>query len=144
MMQFTRTLALCLGLAATPALGQQTDYTTAEGAAFIHASLGSGMVAFQNQGANDAIYLTNLLAWRCSTATIMYGLNDDAPITVLNVEPCYREFQNPNVLQHAGEPEFPLWLTVPKESVQKITIQVRYEDGKIADYVAERAKSLMP
>lgn len=143
MMQFTRSFALCFCFAA-PALAQPTDYTTAEGAAFIHASLGSGMVSFQNQGANDAIYLTNLLGWRCGTAAIMYGFNDAAPITVVNAEPCYREFQSPNVMQHAGEPEFPLWLTVPKESVQKITIRVLYEDGKMADFVAERAKSLMP
>ena len=143
MMQFTRSFAIFLCFA-TPAVAQQTDYTTAEGAAFIHASLGDGMVMFQNQGENDAIYLTNLLAWRCGTTAITYGFNDDAPTTALIAEPCYREFQNPNVMQHAGEPEFPLWLSVPKESVQKITLRVLYDDGKTVDYVAERAKSLMP
>ena len=146
MMQFTRTLpfALAVGLAATSGLAQETDFTTPEGAAVIHATLGSAMLSFQNQGENDLIYLTNLLAWRCGTASILYGFNDDAPITTVLAEPCYREFREPNVFQHAGEPEFPLWLTVPKESVQKITIRVLYEDGKMAEFVAERAKSLMP
>ena len=35
----------------------------------------------------DVIYFTNLLAWRCGTAAIMYGLNDDPPTTLFAVNP---------------------------------------------------------
>lgn len=73
------------------------------------------MLSFQNQGDNDLIYFTNLLAWRCGTASILYGLNDDPPTTLFPAEPCYREFREPNVLQHVGEPGFPFFLTVPEE-----------------------------
>lgn len=139
-------LALALILTAAPAAAQTppTDLTTPEGAAYIHATLGGAMLSFQNQGDNDLIYFTNLLAWRCGTASILYGLNDDPPTTLFPAEPCYREFREPNVLQHVGEPGFPFFLTVPKDSVQKITIRVLYEDGKMAEFVSERAKNLMP
>lgn len=59
-------------------------------------------------------------------------------------EPCFREFRDPNVLQHVGTPESPFFIDVPKESVQKVTVRVVYEDGKTADFVSERAKNLIP
>ena len=99
--------AFALCLAAGPAVAQPTDFTTPEGAAFIHQSLGPTMLSFQNQGEIDRIYFSNLLAWRCGTASIMYGLNDEPPTTLFPAEPCYREFREPNVLQHIGEPGFP-------------------------------------
>ncbi|MEZ5796402.1 MAG: hypothetical protein R3D63_02190 [Paracoccaceae bacterium] len=132
------------GLPSGPALAQPTDYTTPEGAAFIHQSLGGAMLSFQNQGADDLIYFTNLLGWRCGTATIMYGFNDEAPAQLFPMEPCYREFRDPNVMQHMGEEGYPFFLTVPTGSVQKVTIRIVYEDGKLADIVSERAKNLMP
>ncbi len=85
--------AFALCLAAGPAVAQPTDFTTPEGAAFIHQSLGPTMLSFQNQGEIDRIYFSNLLAWRCGTASIMYGLNDEPPTTLFPAEPCYREFR---------------------------------------------------
>ncbi len=139
-----RMTAFVACLAAFPALAQNQDFTTAEGAAFVHQSLGDAMLSFQNEGDIDFIYFSGILAWRCGTTAIQYGLNDDPPETVFPAEPCYREFREPNVLQHIGEADYPFFLKVPKESVQKVTIRVVYENGKTADFTSERAKNLIP
>ena len=136
------TMVTCL--AALPVMAQTVDYTTPEGAAIVHQSLGTSMLTFQKQGEEDLIYFSGIMAWRCGTSAIIYGLNDDPPVTPFPTEPCYREFREPNVLQHIGEPGFPFFIKVPTGSVQKVTVRIVYEDGKTADFVSERAKNLIP
>jgi hypothetical protein len=144
-MRFTATaLFLAALLAGHPSHGQEVDYTTPEGAATVHQAIGAQILTYQTVGEVDRIYFTALLSWRCGTSAILYGLNDDPPETPFVSEPCYREFRDPNVLQHVGTPESPFFIDVPKESVQKVTVRVVYEDGKTADFVSERAKNLIP
>ncbi len=133
------TLAVSAGL---PALAQPTDFTTPEGAAFIHQQIAAGVLGFSEQGDSDLIYFTQLLAWRCGVQEVHYGFNDDLPVNRLPLEPCHRDLANPNTMKETRAGPYPLFITVPKGSAQQVRLRVIYEDGHSASFVAERAKSL--
>jgi hypothetical protein len=138
---------LALATLAAPAAAQEampTDFTTPAGAAFIHQSIKDQILSFGRPSeAEDYIYFTALLSWRCGVLGIYYGFNDNPPDQQFPMEPCYRDLREPNMMQHAGEPGFPIFLAVPAGSVQKVTLRILYEDGKIADFVSERQKNLI-
>ncbi|MBL4918184.1 hypothetical protein [Szabonella alba] len=132
-------LFACAGL---PALAQPTDFTTPEGAAFIHQQIAAGILGFTEQGENDLIYFTQLLAWRCGVQEVYYGFNSDLPVNRLPLEPCHRDLANPNTMKETGAGPYPLFITVPKGAAQQVRMRVIYEDGHSASFVSERAKSL--
>jgi hypothetical protein len=132
---------LVLGAPACAQDAIPTDFTTPAGAAFIHQTIKDTMVAFRQEGAEDLIYFTNLLAWRCGVVSVTYGVNGAAPNVPLAIEPCYRDEAQPNALK-MDNPAFPLFLRVPTGSVQTLTVRILYEDGKVADFIADRAKAL--
>lgn len=137
-------LAVLLAGPARAQTAPPSDFTTPAGAAFIHQQIKDQILSFARPNeAEDYIYFTNLLAWRCGTLGIYYGFNDAVPDQLLPMEPCYRELREPNAMQKAGDPAFPLYLTVPAGSVQKVTLRILYEDGAVADFVSERQKNLI-
>ena len=138
-----RALVACLtiGLAA-PLAAQPTDFTTPEGAAFIHQQIKDAMLGFTEQGDSDYIYFTQLISWRCGVQEVHYGFNEDLPVNRLPLEPCNRELANPNTMKETGAGPYPLFLIVPKGSVQQVKLRVIYEDGQSASFLSERTKSL--
>ena len=141
--RFAVRLAACLAISlGAPLAAQPTDFTTPEGAAFIHQQIKDVMLGFSEQGDSDYIYFTQLISWRCGVQEIYYGFNDDLPVNRLPLEPCNRDLANPNVMKETGAGPYPLFLIVPKASVQQVKIRVIYEDGQSASFVSERAKSL--
>jgi hypothetical protein len=138
-------LALMLMAATFPASAQDavpTDFTTPEGAAYIHQSIKDTALSFRQEGEEDFIYFSNLIAWRCGVASMIYGVNDDAPTVPFPMEPCWRELREPNTMK-MEDPAFPFFLKVPTGSVQKVTIRILYENGAIAEFAVERAKNLI-
>ncbi|MGQ0565987.1 MAG: hypothetical protein ACT4OK_13075 [Gemmobacter sp.] len=136
-----RALVLMLGLLPQAALAQG-DLTQAPGVATIHQAIQGQMVAFKQEGDVDFVYFTNLLAWRCGVAQILVGLNGAPPTIPYPMEPCHRDLAQPNTLK-MEDPAFPIYLKMPAGSAQTMTLRIVYEDGKTADFVVERAKSLM-
>jgi hypothetical protein len=119
-----------------------TDFTTPEGAAFIHQTIKDTALSFRQEGAEDYIYFTNLIAWRCGVVSLTYGVNGEAPSIPFPMEPCWRELREPNTMKMEN-PAFALFLKVPAGSVQTVTLRFLYEDGKVAEFVVERSKNLI-
>lgn len=138
-------LGLLLIASAFPAFAQEavpTDFTTPEGAAYIHQSIKDTALSFKQEGEEDFIYFTNLIAWRCGVASMIYGVNDDRPTIPFPMEPCWRDLREPNTMK-MEDPAFPFFLKVPTGSVQKVTIRILYENGSMAEFVVDRAKNLI-
>lgn len=133
------TLALC---AATAAHGQTppTDFTTPEGAAYIHQQIKDQILSFKPEGDSDLIYFTAILGWRCGMQELFYGVNGEPAVTQFPLEPCYRDLRNPNTF---GEEPWPFFIKVPVGSAQTVTLRAIYEDGTSATFTAERAKNLI-
>ena len=146
---FRHSLIACIPLIITTTTAQtQTpsvppaDLTTAEGAAFIHQTLGDQLLAFKEDGDQDLIYFTAILSWRCGVQELYYGVNDDLAVTQFPLEPCYRDLRNPNTSKELGT-TYPFFVQLPKGAAQKVTLRVIYDNGSSASYVSERAKNLM-
>lgn len=119
-----------------------TDFTTPEGAAFIHQSIKDQILSFKEDGDTDYIYFTAILGWRCGVQELYYGLNDEMPVNRFPLEPCNRDLRQPNTSKFT-DLTYPFFITVPKGSVQKVTLRIIYEDGNSARFEAERAKNLV-
>jgi hypothetical protein len=138
------TAAAFLALA-SPLMAQTAppgDFTTAEGAAYIHQAIKDQILSFKADGDQDYIYFTAILSWRCGVQELYYGLNEDLAVTRFPLEPCYRDLRAPNTHKELGT-TYPFFITRPKESAQKVTLRVIYEDGNTAYFTAQRAKNLM-
>lgn len=137
--------ALCL-IAATaiayPLFAQPTDFTTPEGAAFIHQQIKDQILSFRPDGDVDYIYFTAILGWRCGMQELFYGLNDELPVTQFPLEPCYRDLRSPNTMKEAGT-TYPIFITVPTGSAAKVKLRAIYEDGSSATFESERVKNLI-
>ncbi|WP_022703093.1 hypothetical protein [Pseudorhodobacter ferrugineus] len=133
-------LALSLPLFAQTA--PPSDFTTPQGAAYIHQQIKDQIVSFTENGDQDLIYFTAILAWRCGVQEIYYGLNDAPIVTALPLEPCNRDLRQPNQSKFRDQ-TYPMYITVPKGSAQSVSLRVIYEDGTVAEFVAERATNLV-
>ena len=119
-----------------------TDFTTPEGAAYIHQSIKDQIISFSEDGDQDIIYFTAILAWRCGVQELYFGLNNDPIVTALPMEPCNRDLRQPNQSKFR-DLTYPLFITVPKGSAQTVTLRVIYENGTTATFTSERAKNLV-
>lgn len=139
-----RSVVLSFALAAALAqpLAAQSDLTTPEGAAMIHQSIKDQLLAYSPDGDIDYIYFTAILGWRCGVSALFYGLNDEPTTTPFPLEPCHRELRNPNVMK-ADITEFPIFITVPKGSVQRVTLRIVYDNGTEATFESPRARNLI-
>lgn len=81
-------------------------------------------VALRDYGGNDLVYVTHLWAWRCGLAAMAISIND-GPMKNLPLPECHLEYATPNaVLEQDGLP----YLTYPQGSVQRISVQIVYDD----------------
>lgn len=130
---------------APPLLAQTappTDFTTPEGAAYIHQAIKDQILSFKEDGDLDYIYFTTILSWRCGVQELYYGLNDDPAVTQFPLEPCYRDLRAPNTHKELGT-TYPFFIKLPKGSAQNVTLRVIYEDGASATFTSARAKNLV-
>ena len=133
-------LALSLPLSAQTA--PPTDFTTPEGAAYIHQAIKDQILSFKEEGEQDYIYFTAILGWRCGVQELYYGLNDELPVNRFPMEPCNRDLRQPNTSKFR-DLTYPFFITVPKGTAQKVKLRVIYEDGNSATFESERAKNLV-
>ncbi len=127
---------------AAPQTTPPSDFTTPEGAAFIHQSIKDQILSFKEDGDLDYIYFTAILGWRCGVQELYYGLNDDLPVNRFPLEPCNRDLRQPNTSKFR-DLTYPFFITVPKGSAQKVKLRIIYEDGNSATFESERAKNLV-
>jgi hypothetical protein len=140
-MKFIPAALLAAFATAVPAQSPPTDYTTPEGAAFIHQQIKDQIISFKPDGDTDFIYFTAILGWRCGMRELFYGVNGGLAVIQFPLEPCYRDLRSPNTFD--GTNTWPFFITAPTGSVQSITLRAVYDDGSSATFVSERAKNLV-
>lgn len=81
-------------------------------------------VAVREYDGKDWLYVTHLWGWRCGLAAMAISVNDE-PMQNWPLPPCHMKYTTPNaILEDDGIPA----LTLQLGGVQKITIQVVYDD----------------
>lgn len=117
-------------------------YTTALEIKAILGMTKTSWVAVRLYEGNDLVYFSHLLAWRCGLWEIRYGLNGAPADTVFEMEPCNEQFATPNVMNDMEN--FPLYITLPPESVESVYIEIDYDDGTTDFVRANRGDVLIP
>jgi hypothetical protein len=136
-----------LGSADTPAREPENQnptgrYTTATEVKPILGMTRPSWIAIQQNGDQDYLYFTNLLAWRCGLWEVRYGLNGAPPETVLPLEPCYDDTASPNGMVDIEN--YPIYLTAPGGSLESVEIELLFDDGTTDAAVYARQSVLMP
>lgn len=135
-----RTLPLILALLASPAMAQK--FTTAEEVRPILEIQKTGWAALRDWEGKDYVYFTPVLAWRCGLLAVHYGINDAPAETPVALEPCYEDTAAPNALK---EPQtYPIFVILPRESVEQVTVTVTYDDGETSTSVMPANSILLP
>lgn len=98
--------------------------------------------AISNEGGNDLLYFSNLLAWRCGLWEIRYGINGAPATNVLEMEPCHLDTAQPNAMTDVVG--YPIWITQPGDSIQTLRIEVTFDDGTEDFVEVERRQILLP
>ncbi len=81
-------------------------------------------VALRGYGGNDLVYVTHLWAWRCGLSAMALSIND-GPMKDMPLPDCHMEHASPNaILEEDGLP----YLTFEQGSVERVTVQITYDD----------------
>lgn len=117
-------------------------YTTAVEIKAILGMTKTSWVAVRLYEGNDLVYFSHLLAWRCGLWEIRYGLNGEPANNILEMEPCNEQFAQPNAM--TDPINFPIYITLPPESVESIYVEIYYDDGTTDFVRANRGDVLIP
>jgi len=117
-------------------------YTTAVEIKAILGMTKTSWVAVRLFDGNDLVYFSHLLAWRCGLWEIRYGINGEPATNVVPMEPCREEFAAPNSL--TDPVNFPVYITLPPESVESVYVEIFYDDGTTDFVRANRSDVLIP
>ncbi|SDF77796.1 hypothetical protein [Sulfitobacter delicatus] len=115
-------------------------FTTAtEVKPILNATRGNWVAVREYEG-KDYVYVTHLWSWRCGLAAIAISVNDEQ-MQNWPMPPCHTEFSTPNAILN-DDPN-PL-LTFKPGSVEKVTIQVVYDDLSMDSASFARGEVLIP
>ncbi|MEH6521747.1 hypothetical protein [Sulfitobacter sp.] len=99
-------------------------FTTATEVKPILTATKANWVGLRDYGGNDLVYVTHLWAWRCGLSGMALSIND-GPMKDIPLPECHLEYASPNaILEGDGLP----YLTYPQGSVERITVQIVYDD----------------
>lgn len=97
-------------------------------------------VAVRPFNGQDLLYLTQLWSWRCGLLAIRGSVNG-APLEDWPLPDCHAETAAPNaILEDDGFP----WITLPKNSVERVTVELVYDDLTTDRAEYTRSDILMP
>lgn len=99
-------------------------FTTATEVRPILGATRANWVAVREYGGNDLLYLTHLWSWRCGLVSVSVGIND-AALQKMPLPDCHVDYASPNaILETDGLP----YVSFPLNSVQRVTVEITYDD----------------
>jgi len=119
--------------------GYAQDYTTAAEVKPILDMTRDTWVALGEDGDNDILYFTHLLAWRCGLEKVFLSVNDGEE-QVFDAEPCHEDRQQPNALDIE---DHPIFLMFDLKLIDTVTVRLLYDDGSEDTQSYDRAEIQM-
>lgn len=127
------------GLVADPQTPTGKFTTAAEVKPILGATKGN-WVAVREYDGKDLVYVTHLWGWRCGLKAMAISLNDE-PMQNWPLPECHMKYATPNaILEEDGAP----YLSLRLGAVQKVTIQIVYDDLSMEAATFERGNVLIP
>lgn len=97
-------------------------------------------IAVREYGGQDVLYVTHLWSWRCGLVQMKIGLNGAAP-EVWDMPPCHEDQPAPNMI---GETDGLPYRSFVLGSIEKIDVELTYDDLSVESHSYDRAGVLMP
>lgn len=119
-----RAAALILAMASAP-LGAHAQFDSAAEVKPILQMIKPQWISVREFNGEDLVYFTLLEVYRCGLDQIRYVINDGKP-SVWQTEPCEAD----EVFSEIGEDRLP-FATFPLGSIDKVRIELTYDDGTI-------------
>lgn len=111
--------------------------TAGEVKPILSATVGSWIAVREYEG-QDLLYFTHLLSWRCGLYELRYRVNsDEAALWPL---PACDESYTPGLIPEGAE----IYLTLPLGSVERVEIELLYDDLSTDVTAFERGAILIP
>ena len=127
------------GLVAEPQTPSGKFMTATEVKPILGATRGN-WVAIREFNGQDLLYVTHLWSWRCGLAAMAISVNDE-PMQNWPLPPCHEGTAQPNAITDSdGQP----YLTLKLGAVQKVAIQLVYDDLSMERAEFTRPQVLMP
>jgi hypothetical protein len=115
-------------------------FTTAQEVKPILNATKGNWIAVREYDGKDLLYISHLWAWRCGLVAVAVSVNDE-PLQDWPLPPCHMKYSTPNaVLADDGLP----YLSMSLGSVEKITVQIVYDDLTMDKADFERGNVLIP
>ncbi len=134
---FTCLFGVMGALPPTIATAQMTDATTIRP---ILEATKANWIGVRRWEGQDLIYFTHLEMWKCGLSEIRFGVNDDPADEVYSFELCADDEAAPSPMAAGHLP----YVTLPLDSVEKVTITLIYDDGAEVTEVFERSAVEIP
>lgn len=128
----------CALLGMTPAAVRAENFMTAAEVRPILEVTQDSWVAVREYDGNDLLYFTHLVAWRCGLEQVRYAING-GELQLFELEPCYPDEATPNAIKAADILPF---ITLNLNEVDRVTVELTYDDGKVSMVDYERGKIL--
>lgn len=97
-------------------------------------------IAVREYDGQDLLYVTHLWSWRCGLVQMKIGLNGAAP-EVWDMPPCHEDQPAPNMI---GESDGLPYRSFVLGSIEKIDVELTYDDLSVESHSYDRAGVLMP
>jgi len=115
-------------------------FTTAQEVRPILQATKGNWIAVREYDGKDLLYVTHLWGWRCGLAAMAISVNDE-PMQNWPLPPCHMQYATPNaILEDDGLP----YLSLRLQAVQKVTIQIVYDDLTMDMATFARGNVLIP
>ena len=135
----TESTGLAAPLQAEPQTPTGKFTTAAEVKPILSATRGN-WVAVRDFNGQDLLYVTHLLTWRCGLVQLKIGLNGAEP-QVWPLPECHMDQPMPGMmLETDGLP----YRSFEQGSIQRVEVQITYDDLSTDMAVFDRAQVLMP
>ncbi|WP_135501620.1 hypothetical protein [Roseovarius aestuariivivens] len=96
-------------------------------------------VAVRDYNGQDLLYVTHLLSWRCGMHEFRLSVNGEE-MEPWDMPPCYLDTATPNAIK----PEVQVYRTFPPGHVQRIEIEILFDDLSTARAAFSRDDILLP
>lgn len=136
-----RSYILATAISGMSVTGVNAQFMTAAEVKPIVDVISGSWVSVREWEGQDWVYFTILEVYRCGFSGVRYGINSDTADTPYALDECYVGTANPNSVDPVNHPPY---VILPLGSVQKITVDVKYDDGSITSHTFERAAIQIP
>lgn len=131
---------LIVALLSVSANAASAQFLTADQVRPILEATKGNWIGVRNWEGQDLLYFTHLESWRCGLMQVRYALNGSDDYIDYDLAECDETAPNPNAMPDGHLP----YVTRAENSIETVTVEITYDDGKVVTETYARAAVAIP